>query len=196
MFAPVSWLLLLTTAAAFAAEDAISRIVRGERGALRALYDEYAGRAMTIAGRVLGSTAEAEELVQETFLEIWRRAPEYEKERGAPGAWIAALARSRAIDRLRARRRSDRATQALGSEPQPEPDLPALSAQRRQERDRVRTALHTLPEAQRRAIELAYFSGLTQAEIADKLGEPLGTIKTRIRTAMEKLAAMLPETQS
>ncbi|MGZ6126552.1 MAG: sigma-70 family RNA polymerase sigma factor, partial [Myxococcales bacterium] len=67
--------------------------------------------------------------------------------------------------------------------------------QRRQERDRVRTALQTLPEAQRRAIELAYFQGLTQTEIAEKLGEPLETIKTRIRMAMEKLAAMLPETQ-
>lgn len=195
MFAAVSWLLLLTAAAAFAAEDAIARIARGERAALRALYDEFAGRAMAIAGRVLGSKAEAEEVVQETFLEIWRRAPEYEKERGAPGAWIAALARSRAIDRLRSRRLSHRATQEPDSAPRPEPDAPALSAQRRQERDRVRTALQTLPEAQRRAIELAYLQGLTQAEIAEKLGEPLETIKTRIRMAMEQLAAMLPETQ-
>ena len=196
MFAPVSWLLLLTPAMAFAAEDAIARIVRGERAALRALYDGFAGRAMAIAVRVLGSTAEAEEVVQETFLEVWRRAPEYEKERGAPGAWVTALARTRAIDRLRARRRSDKATQVPGSEPRPDPDPPALSADRRQERDRVRAALNTLPEEQRRAIELAYFHGLTQSESAEKVGEPLETIKTRIRLAMDKLAAMLPEMQS
>ena len=192
----MSSLPLLAAAAAFAAEDAIARIVRGERTALRALYDEFAGRAMAIAGRVLGSPAEAEDVVQETFLEIWRRAPEYEKERGAPGAWLTALARGRAVERLRAKRRSDKATLAPGNEPRAESDAPALSAERRQERDRVRTALKTLPEEQRRAIELAYFHGLTQTEIAEKVGEPLGAIKTRIRLAMDKLAAMLAETQA
>ncbi|HTO99262.1 MAG TPA: sigma-70 family RNA polymerase sigma factor [Myxococcales bacterium] len=85
--------------------------------------------------------------------------------------------------------------QAAGSEPSGEPDLPVLSAERRQERDRVRAALQALPEAQRKAIELAYYSGLSQSEIARQVGEPLGTIKTRIRMAMEKLAALLPEMQ-
>jgi RNA polymerase sigma-70 factor (ECF subfamily) len=195
MSAVVSWLLFLAAAAALAAEDAIARVVRGERAALRALYDEFAGRAMAIAGRVLGSAAEAEEVMQETFLEIWRRASEYQKERGAPGAWIAALARSRAIDRLRARRRSDRAALLLGSEPKTEPAAPSQAVEHGQERDRVRAALQALPDAQRRAIELAYFSGLTQTEIARALDQPLGTIKTRIRMAMEKLAALLPEMQ-
>jgi len=195
MFAPVSWFLLLSAASALAGRDAIAGIVRGERAALRALYDEFAGRTLAIASRVLGSAAEAEEVVQETFLEIWRRAPEYEKERGAPGAWITALARSRAIDRLRARQRSERATQALAGEPRAPADAPALSAERWQERERVRTALKTLPDEQRRAIELAYFQGLTQAEISTIEREPLGTIKTRIRLAMDKLAAMLPEMQ-
>lgn len=174
----------------------MARIARGERTALRALYDEFAGRAMAIAGRVLGSPAEAEDVVQEVFLEIWRRAPELEKERGAPGAWITALARSRAVERLRAKRRPDRETPAPGNALRAEPDAPVPSAERRQERDRVRTALKTLPEEQQRAIELAYFHGLTQTEIAERVGEPLGTIGTRIRLAMEKLAAMLPVTQS
>lgn len=185
------WLLLPSAAAAFAAEDAIARIVRGDRAALRALYDEVAGRAMAIATGVLGSAAEAEEVVRETFLEIWRRAPEYEKERGPPTAWITALARSRAIERLRAKQPSDRATR----DPAVRPDALPPSADRRQERDRVRTALRTLPEEQRRAIELAYFHGLTQTEIAQTAGEPEAAIQTRIRLAMEKLAAMLPESQ-
>lgn len=195
MFAPVSWLLLLTAAAAFAAQNAIARIVRGDRAALRALYDDCAGRAMALAARVLGSATEAEDVLQETFLDIWRRAPDYEKERGAPGPWVAALARSRAIERRRARQRTGGATQAPASEAQRQSEPPALSADRWQERERVRTALKTLPDEQRRAIELAYFSGLTQTETAEKLGQPPGTIKTDLHLAMEKLAAMLVETQ-
>ena len=188
-FPPVAWPLLLSAAATLAAQTVIARIARGDRVALRALYEECAGRALAIAERMLGSGAEAEEVVQETLLDLWRRAPEFEHERGAPGPLVATLARRRAIDRLRAR---------SGTQPPPEPrksESPALSAERWQERERVRTALKTLPDDQRLAIELAYFSGLTQAQIAQKLGEPLDATRTRIRAAMEKLSAMLPETR-
>ena len=191
----MSWLLPLSAASALAAQTAIARIARGDRAALRALYDECAGRALALAARVLGSAAEAEDVVQETFLDIWRRGPDLEKERGAPGPWVGAVARSRAIERRRARQRPGGTAQGPASEAQRQSEPPAVSADRWQERERVRTALKTLPDEARRAIELAYFSGLTQTEIAEKLGQPLETVKTDLRTAMEKLAAMLVETR-
>ncbi|HYV66097.1 MAG TPA: sigma-70 family RNA polymerase sigma factor [Myxococcales bacterium] len=189
------WILLVVAAGAAGAQELIGLIARGNRGALRSLYDGVSGRAMAIALRILGSTEEAEEIVQDTFVEIWRRASEYRAERGAPAAWIAAMARSRAIDRLRERGRADKAARAMASEPERDPQpLPFESAAQGQERARVRAALASLPAEQRRVVELAYFEGLTQTEIARATGDPLGTVKTRIRLAMEKLAGVLLET--
>jgi RNA polymerase sigma-70 factor, ECF subfamily len=190
---PLLW-ILVAAAAALGVEEVIARIARGERGALRSAYDAFAGRAMAIALRILRSTEEAEEVVQDTFLEIWRRASDYRPKRGTPGAWIAAIARSRAIDRLRQRTSTEDAIRALASEPPPEPEPPpSESAARRQERSQVRAALAALPVEQRRTVELAYFGGLTQSEIARATGEALGTVKTRIRLGMEKLADALLE---
>jgi len=189
------WILLVVAAGVAGAPELIGLIARGDRGALRSFYDGVAGRAMAIALRILGSAEEAEEIVQDTFVEIWRRASEYRAERGAPAAWVAAMARSRAIDRLRERGRADKAARAMAAEPQRDPEpLPSESAARRQERARVRAALASLPAEQRRVVELAYFEGLTQTEIARATGDPLGTVKTRIRLAMEKLAGVLLET--
>ena len=186
--------ILVAAAAGLGLEEIIARIARGERGALRAAYDAFAGRAMAIALRILRSTEEAEEVVQDTFVEIWRRAAEYRPERGTPGSWIAAMARSRAIDRLRERTRSENTLRALASEPPRDPDPPpSESAARQQERTRVRAALAALPAEQRRTVELAYFGGLTQSEIARATGDALGTVKTRIRLGMEKLADALLE---
>jgi RNA polymerase sigma-70 factor, ECF subfamily len=188
------WILLSAVAGVVGAEELIALIARGEPGALRSFYDAVSGRAMAIALRILGSAAEAEEVVQDTFVEIWRRASEYRAERGAPAAWVAAMARSRAIDRLRERGRADKAARAIALEPQRDPDpLPSESAARREERARVRAALAALPAEQRRAVELAYFEGLTQSEIARATGDALGTVKTRIRLGMEKLADSLLE---
>jgi RNA polymerase sigma-70 factor (ECF subfamily) len=185
---------LLAAAAGPGVEEIIARIARGERGALRSAYDSFAGRAMAIALRILGSTEEAEEVVQDTFVEIWRRAAEYRPQRGTPGAWIAAMARSRAIDRLRERTRAESTMRTLASEPPRDPEPPpSESAVRRQERTRLRAALTLLPAEQRRTVELAYFGGLTQSEIARATGEALGTVKTRIRLGMEKLAEALLE---
>jgi RNA polymerase sigma-70 factor (ECF subfamily) len=190
----VQFLWLLAAAAGLVAEEIISRIARGDVGALQSAYDAFAGRALAIALRILRSTGEAEEVVQETFVEIWRRAPEYRRERGTPGVWIAAIARSRAIDRLRERTRDENTIRALAAQPPREPDPPPFeSAARRQERMRVRAALAALPPEQRRTVELAYFEGLTQREIARATGEALGTVKTRIRLGMEKLADSLLE---
>ena len=188
--------ILLAAAAGLGAEEVIARIARGDRGALRSAYDAFAGRAMAIALRILGSVQEAEEVVQDTFLEIWRRAAEYRRERGTPDAWIAAMARSRAIDRLRQRNRDEKTLRALASEPSRDPEPPpSESADRLQERNRVRAALAALPAEQRRTVELAYFGGLTQSEISHATGDPLGTVKTRIRLGMEKLADALLERQ-
>ncbi|MFL5312285.1 MAG: sigma-70 family RNA polymerase sigma factor [Myxococcales bacterium] len=190
---PLLW-ILIAAAAGLGVEEVIARIARGERGALRSAYDIFAGRAMAIALRILRSTEEAEEVVQDTFVEIWRRAADYRPERGTPGAWIAAMARSRAIDRLRERIRSENALRTFASEPPREPDPSASeSAARREERSRVRAALAALPAEQRRTVELAYFDGLTQSEIARATGDALGTVKTRIRLGMEKLANALLE---
>jgi RNA polymerase sigma-70 factor (ECF subfamily) len=186
--------LLVVAAVGLGVEEVIARIARGERDALHSAYDAFAGRAMAIALRILRSTEEAEEVVQETFLEIWRRAADYRPERGTPGAWIAALARSRAIDRLRVRTRDENTMRTLAAEPPREADPPpSESAARREERTRVRAALAALPPEQRRTVELAYFAGLTQSEIASATGEALGTVKTRIRLGMEKLADALLE---
>ncbi|MCA1829201.1 MAG: sigma-70 family RNA polymerase sigma factor [Myxococcales bacterium] len=188
------WLLLAAVAGGLGAEELIALIARGEPGALRSLYDAVGGRAMSIALRLLGSAADAEEVVQDTFVEIWRRASEYRAERGAPAAWVAAMTRSRAIDRLRERGRADQALRAIALEPPRNPDPPpSESAARREERARIGAALAALPPEQRRTLELAYFEGLTQSEIARATGEALGTVKTRIRLGMEKLADSLVE---
>ena len=193
MVVQLLWILLAAAAGA-GVEEVIAGIARGERGALRSAYDSFAGRAMAIALRILGSTEEAEEVVQDTFVEIWRRAAEYRPERGTPGSWIAAMARSRAIDRLRERTRAENTMRRLAAEPPQDPEPPpSEAAARRQERTRVRTALAVLPAEQRRTVELAYFGGLTQSEIARATGEALGTVKTRIRLGMEKLAEALLE---
>lgn len=188
------WMLVAAAAVGLGVEEIIARIARGERDALRAAYDAFAGRAMAIAARILRSSEEAEEVVQDTFVEVWRHAAEYRPDRGSPAAWIAAMARSRAIDRLRQRARDENAMRSLAWQPPREPDPPpSESAARQQERSRVRAALATLPAEQRRTVELAYFDGLTQTEIARVTGEALGTVKTRIRLGMDKLADALLE---
>jgi RNA polymerase sigma-70 factor (ECF subfamily) len=170
----------------------LARIARGEVQALRALYDEHAARAMAIAMRVLRSEPEAEDVVQETFLEIWRRAAQYDNRRGGAIAWVVTIARSRAIDRLRSSGTASRAIEAASGalEPVVEP-LPCDEAERRRDEQRVAAALDTLPVEQKQTIELAYFEGLSQSEIATRTGCPLGTVKMRVKLAMKKLAKLL-----
>jgi len=174
--------------------EVIRRVEQGDANALRTLYERFAGRAMAIALRVLQQPHEAEEVVQETFLEIWKRAASYDPSRGAPAAWVATIARTRAIDRLRLRGSTARAVAASA-----EPPLPARTAveavEQREARQIITAALLALPEEQRRVIELAYFQGLSQSEIADRTGEALGTVKTRVRLAMEKLSGLVQNDQ-
>jgi RNA polymerase sigma-70 factor, ECF subfamily len=169
-----------------------SRVARGDQSALRTLYDRHASRALAIAVRVLRAQSEAEEVVQETFLELWKRAPDFDAERGTASAWIASIARSRAIDRLRSRGSAERTARNMSDESLAElPPSPLESVEQRMWREKIQEALATLPPEQRLVLEQAYFEGLTQREIAAKTGHPLGTIKTRVRLALEKLTALL-----
>ena len=160
------------------------------------LYDRHARPIYSLALRILGDATEAEDIVQEVFSQAWKQAARYSASRGAVGAWLMTLARSRAIDRLRAKRArpgdvSDERVAGRLVDAGPPADSLVLSSE---QVARVRAALDELPLLQRAAIELAYYEGLTHAEIADRLEQPLGTVKTRIRLAMLKLRDVLAGT--
>jgi RNA polymerase sigma-70 factor (ECF subfamily) len=173
-------------------EEILSRIARQEPAALAALYDRTASLVHGLALRILGDHGAAEDVTLEVYLQIWRQAGSYDRGRGSPLAWLLTVARTRAIDRLR----SDRATRrgeplrVARALPAPAPG-PEDEAVRRERRGFVHQALLRLAPAQRRALELAYFGGLSQTEIAAQLGEPLGTVKTRIRLGLMHLREAL-----
>jgi RNA polymerase sigma-70 factor, ECF subfamily len=177
-------------------QAALARMARGEGDALAELYDRHARPIYSLALRILGDAAEAEDIVQEVFSQAWKQAGRYSASRGAVAAWLLTLARSRAIDRLRAKRARPGEVSGEGAADQlvdssPPADSLVLSSE---QVARVRAALDELPLLQRAAIELAYYEGLTHAEIADRLEQPLGTVKTRIRLAMLKLRDVLSGT--
>ncbi len=170
----------------------LDRIVRGEESALAELYARFAPRAFGVARRVLRSDAEAEEIVQDTFLDVWRSATRYDPRRAAPERWILTMVRTRAIDRLRQNGARGRLADHLVA--QPVTDVVAAPDDRlvaRREAKRLRDALALLPTEQRQVLEHAYDRGLSQSEISAETGTPLGTVKTRMRTAMLKLADLL-----
>jgi RNA polymerase sigma-70 factor (ECF subfamily) len=172
----------------------VMRVADGDVAALRTLYEKHAPHAMAIAFRILGHTEEAEDVVQETFVDLWRRSAQFDADRAGAGAWIATIARSRAIDRLRTSRAAGRALGAATASDQLVPTAfpsPFDQAEGRRDATRVATALAALPPEQRETIELAYFEGLSQSEIVLKTGVPLGTVKMRVRLAINKLAASL-----
>jgi RNA polymerase sigma-70 factor, ECF subfamily len=167
----------------------IARIQGRDADALALLYDRFSARLMGLAHRILGDTGEAEEVLQEVFLWVWRSASAYDPARGSVLAWLLVATRSRSIDRLRARRPAQRAgLRAVESVPETpsREDVEADSAGRQWEA-LCRSAISELPEEQRRALELAYFDGLTHQEISEKTSTPLGTVKTRVRLGLMKL---------
>jgi RNA polymerase sigma-70 factor (ECF subfamily) len=165
-------------------------VAAGNGEALASLYDEAGAVLYSLALRILGNAADAEEVLLEVFEQVWRSARSFDPTRSGARRWLTVLAHSRAIDRLRAsetkRRVEERGALSGSQEPWPEE-----ASMLRQQQLRIRASLDGLPREQREALELAYFSGLTHAEIAATLRAPLGTIKTRIRMGMDKLRIAL-----
>lgn len=158
----------------------IARIRAGDQSAMADLYDRYSGVVYGVALRVLANTTAAEDVVQEIFLQLWRNPQAFDAERGRLAPWLAVIARNRAIDHLRKRPMEDDIDELPISSGV---DLESDSAQKLAI-EKVRGVLAQLPAEQRKALELAYFEGMTHTEIAGRTGEPLGTIKTRIRTGL------------
>jgi RNA polymerase sigma-70 factor (ECF subfamily) len=171
----------------------IARVAQGDREAFGRLYDQFAPALFGLIRRILRDPAASEEVLQEVFWQVWQEAARYDPRRGSPEAWLTMRAKTRAIDRLRSMRRRDRTfvsglEESLARGTDPREENPGVAAEAR---GVVQTALAQLPAAQRRVIELAFFEGLTQTEIAARLGEPLGTVKTRARLGLERLRAIL-----
>jgi RNA polymerase sigma-70 factor (ECF subfamily) len=171
----------------------VERLAASDLAAAGELYDRYAPLVLALARRILRNDEDAEDVVQEVFSQIWRSAARFESRRGSVGAWVTMMARSRAIDRLRARAgRPDQASSVQDPDGMPSTAPGPSDHLLREERAvHVREALLALPGPQRTALELAYFEGLSQSEIAHRLAEPLGTVKTRIRTALQTLRERL-----
>ncbi|HLC42618.1 MAG TPA: sigma-70 family RNA polymerase sigma factor [Methylomirabilota bacterium] len=172
--------------------DLIKRIAQGDRESFGRFYDLYAPLVFTLATRVLRSRTEAEDLLQDVFLQAWRQAGSYEKGRGSPEAWLITITRSRAIDKLRSVRRRDKGIVPSDDPAYSETAGRVESGEKESEaKVMVGSALARLPDAQARVLELAYFDGMSQSEIAARLGEPLGTVKTRMRDGLERLRGFL-----
>jgi len=171
----------------------IARIAGGDEDALGELYDRYAGLLLALARRVLKSNSDAEEVLQEVFLQVWNQAGRYDPQRSSVSTWLVLITRSRSIDRLRSRQVMDRTLGALQQENRlshtsPEGVRSVLWEQRRR---RLAAALSDLPAEQKQVLELAFYRGMTQSEIASATGIPLGTVKTRTLLAMKKLRKAL-----
>jgi RNA polymerase sigma-70 factor (ECF subfamily) len=172
--------------------QAMARLAAGDASVVGSLYDRHARAVFSLAVRVLGDRADAEEIVQDVFAQVWSQASRFDAARGTFAAWVLMMTRSRAIDRLRARRAGGASVAAeMVAEPVDPIPTQEQSAIAGEDADRMRGALQDLNASQREAIELAYYEGLSQSEIAERLQEPLGTVKTRIRSGLLKLRAAL-----
>ena len=175
----------------------LARVSDQEPNALDALYSRYASAVYSLAMFMLKDTGLAEEATQDIFLNIWLKSGSFKPDRGQPKTWIMSVAHHRIIDLIRSRRRTTAITVAADSEDLeriPAANLPIdEQVERKLERERIQKSLATLPEAQREVIRMAYFDGYSQSEIAALLNQPLGTVKTRVRLAMQKLRLVLQE---
>src|SRR5271163_1943984 len=168
--------------AAKAAEDAaiLGRVQKGDQEAMGLLFDRYSGIVYSVALRVLKDTGQAEDVMQDIFIQIWKKPGAFISGRGSLGAWLAVVARNRAIDSLRRRRPTDSVGDVVLVS---STDLGA-EAERNTLLEKVRGYMHQLPPEQQKSVEMAYFEGMSHSEIAEKTGDPLGTVKTRIRLAL------------
>ena len=177
----------------------VARVASGDERALGDLYDRYGGMAFSLACAIVGERADAEEVVADAFAQIWRSAAGFDPGRGSATAWVATIVRTRALDLVRSRRRRARVLEeaaVVTDEGEtlvlaPNAESTDRGAEQAEAAALVRRSLADLPAPQRRVIELAYFGGLSQSEIATQLAEPLGTVKTRMRAGMERLRQAL-----
>jgi len=176
------------------AHRVVERMAAGDAAALGDLYDSHARSIYSLALRILGNTSDAEDVVQDVFTQAWRQAARYDPRRATVVGWLLMMARSRSLDRLRSRQARPDRTIAV-----PLPDLASGDPGQEavvagaQDAARLRTALERLGDAARTPIELAYYEGLSQSAIAERLGQPLGTVKTRMRTALAQLREWLQQ---
>ena len=178
------------------AEDAdlLRAVARGDESAFSRVYDRYSHILLGLLLRILRSRAEAEDVLQEVFLQVWQQARSFDESRGRAFTWLVTLARSRAIDRLRAVDSRERAAQRSAEDGLPAAQTLVLAdddAIRAERAEAVRGALGELPEEQRQVLVLAYLEGMSQSEIAAAKNQPLGTVKTRTRAGLKKLSEAL-----
>ena len=171
----------------------IERMRAGDTRALEELYDRHSPMLYSLVLRILGRAPDAEEVLQETWMQAWRGAARFDRGRGSVAAWLLTLARSRAIDRFRSLASRQRAETSAEIEAPRGGDEPPARAEHVQLHERVNAALATLQPQQRQVLELAYFSGLSQTEIASRLGAPLGTVKSWTRQALLRLREVVPQ---
>lgn len=170
----------------------LNKIANGDRQSFRKIHQRYNGLMFTVINKVLNDTDDSEEVLQEVMYSLWRKASLYNNGRGRPVTWLVSMARNRAIDRLRSKQRQSKLKKAYASEVEVVPKITKSAGgfemiERRETCHAIRTAVLELTEVQREAIEKVYFDGLTQQEIADQLGEPLGTVKARVRRGLARL---------
>jgi RNA polymerase sigma-70 factor (ECF subfamily) len=160
--------------------ELLSRVGQGDENAMESVFRRYSGPVYSVALRVLRDSGQAEDVMQEIFLQLWRNPAAFVQGRGSLGAWLVVITRNRSIDLLRRRKPTDSVEDVVLASPINVAD----EAERNAMMEKVRAVLANLPQEQRKSLELAYFEGLTHTEIASRTGDPLGTVKTRIRQAL------------
>lgn len=173
----------------------MDRIAAGDSEALSELYDRFCGMLLGLAIKILGSRSDAEDILQEVFVQVWRQADRYQRSRSSVSTWLVLITRSRSIDRLRSRGvklRTANAAQRENTRLHTSSEGPG-SVLKGERRKRLAQGLASLPEEQRQALDMAYYQGMTQREIAEATGTPLGTVKTRTLLALKKLRLALEE---
>ncbi|MEO8438852.1 MAG: sigma-70 family RNA polymerase sigma factor [Spartobacteria bacterium] len=176
--------------------ELVRQMRAGDEGAFATFYDRYAPGLFSMIFAILHDQKESEDVLQESFVQMWKRTATYDASRSSLFTWAVMISRHKAIDRLRSRQRQSRLSEAVASEAEiassfSTSDRADDTLERNDERERVRTALAELGEAQREAIDLAFFGGLTQTQIAERIGAPLGTVKARIRRGLLALREVL-----
>ena len=173
--------------------QALQRAQAGDIRWLEELFDRYTPLLYPVALRILRSSADAEDVLQETWLQVWKRAATYDPRRGTVAAWLLTVVRSRALDRYRSMGSRARAEAKVDPEPVTPPEDPTRAAAQAQLGERVRNAMAMLTPQQRQALEIAYFEGLSQSEVAERLNTPLGTVKSWTRQGLMRLRELLPQ---